>query len=118
MSDPAPDRTIGENGEPFGNRLRIQSLPPRRRGFYLRITTARVHRGQDGFVDVAVVRRTPAWPGTKGSEVTPAGQTRDDAGLRPVQGQKWAVNVGISNYRDSRSKGRVRRCDGPAFHDS
>ncbi|HOI73969.1 MAG TPA: caspase family protein [Syntrophales bacterium] len=111
---------IGENGEPFGIGYEYVFTPKEEGVLYLRINDCfGCTVDNDGVVDVAVVRTDSGMAGNEGqARVSPAGQAGDDAGLRPVQGQKWAVIVGISSYKDSRIEGlRYAAADAKAFHD-
>jgi hypothetical protein len=107
---------IGENGEPFGVGYEYLFTPKEEGVLYLRINDCYGCTVDNaGFVDVAVVRTDAGAAGTEGqARVSPAG---GDTGLRPVQGQKWAVIVGISSYKDSRIEGlRYAAADAQAFH--
>ncbi|NPU84255.1 MAG: caspase family protein [Syntrophaceae bacterium] len=111
---------IGENGEPFGVGYEYLFRPKEEGTLYLRINDCYgCTVDNDGFVDVEVVRTDAGMEGSEGqAKVSPAAGSREEAGMRTVQGQKWAVIIGITNYKDSRIAGlRYAAADAQAFHD-
>jgi uncharacterized caspase-like protein len=117
---------IGEDGVPFaiGNEL---DLSPQETGnLYLRINDTPGYCGDNsGHVDVDVVLagidvQQTAELKAKIPDVL-ANQEQNaykDASYKRAQGQKWAVIIGISNYKDSRIAGlRYASADAKAFHE-
>jgi uncharacterized caspase-like protein len=117
---------INENGTPFavGNDL---ALSPQETGtLYYRINDVPGFCGDnDGYVDVEITlsdadRDRLAKAETRPSVVEPDQRysaQKDGRQQHYVQGQKWAVVIGISNYRDTRIAGlRYASTDAQAFH--
>jgi hypothetical protein len=106
---------IGENGEPFGVGYEYLLVPKEEGILYFRINELYgATADNDGFVDVevALVDR-----GIEQIEAQ-AKEGKRDAKYGSVQGQKWAVIIGVSNYKDSRIAGlRYSAADARAFND-
>lgn len=108
---------IGEKGEPFGVGYELRLVPKEEGTLYFRINELYgygVTADNDGFVDVEV---SLADSGTEQMEAQ-AKEVKRDAQYGSVQGQKWAVIIGISNYQDSRIAGlRYSTADARALND-
>jgi len=106
---------IGENGEPFGIGYEYHLVPKEEGTLYFRINELYgVTADNDGFVDVEV---SLVDSGTEQIEAQ-AKEVKSDAQYGSVQGQKWAVIIGVSNYQDSRITGlRYSAADAQALNE-
>ena len=100
---------IDENGTFFAIGSEFELSPQDTGTLYMRINDAQGLCGDNaGHVDVDIRligadMQQPAELKTRIPSVNADQEqdTRKDAGLKPVQGQKWAVVIGISNYSDT-----------------
>jgi len=114
---------IGENGEPFGIGYEYLLVPKEEGTLYFRINELYgATADNDGFVDVEValvdtgIEQIEAQAKVSSAEPGQGKAGKRDAKYRPVQGQKWAVVIGVSNYKDSRIAGlRYSAADARAF---
>lgn len=117
---------INENGTPFavGNEL---VLTPQDNGtLYFRINDqAGLCGDNDGYVDVDIALADTNKDRFAKSEIRPPAYETDQKyasqkkeGKQYVQGQKWAVVIGISKYKDSRIAGlRYASADARSFYE-
>jgi hypothetical protein len=106
---------IGENGEPFGIGYEYRLTPKEEGALYFRINELYgATADNDGYVDVEVALTDI---GIEQIEVQ-AKEGKKDAQYGSVQGQKWAVIIGVSNYQDSRITGlRYSAADARALNE-
>jgi uncharacterized caspase-like protein len=115
---------IGENGEPFGIGYEYRLVPKEEGTLYFRINELYgATADNDGFVDVEValvdtgIDHMETQVKVLSAEPSQGKAGKRDAMYLPVQGQKWAVIIGISKYQDSRIAGlRYSAADARAFN--
>lgn len=115
---------IGENGEPFGVGYEYRLVSKEEGTLYFRINELYgATADNDGFVDVEVAladmgtEQIDAQAKVSSTEPSQEKVVKRDTEYRSVQGQKWAVIIGISDYKDSRIAGlRYSAADARAFN--
>jgi hypothetical protein len=117
---------INEHGTPFAIGGSLDLAPQETGTLYYRINEDKHCGDNEGYVDVEIAlsdadRDRLARTETKPSAVEPDPRYISQKDLRQQQyihGQKWAVVIGISNYRDTRIAGlRYASTDAKAFHE-